>query len=100
MDLNGTLIFRPSKSNAATYRLRPFVGALLEYLRQSDRWEVGIWSSATGENVYRMMQSLGLDVNDNVDGLNNKGEEGIAVKGMKIVWARDTLLDKSSSEYR
>jgi hypothetical protein len=96
MDLNGTLIYRPKASDPSSYRSRPYVSCLLQYLRQSEAWEVGVWSSATGENVARMVTFLGFTVEGGEDGgerkdLGSRGKQGIEVEGLKICWARDTL---------
>jgi hypothetical protein len=37
LDLNGTLLCRPKTQNLQSFRRRPYVGALLEYLAQA--WE-------------------------------------------------------------
>jgi len=82
----------------------------MSYLQEN--WEVGVWSSATPENVERMLTFLGMK---GVQGTNAKaalrlaaGALGKEAKGdekkekeqmkLKVVWARDTL-GLSSSEY-
>lgn len=83
---------------------------MMSYLKE--RWEVGVWSSATPENVERMLTFLGmrgvqetnakaaLRIAAGAAGKEAKGDEKKEKEQMKlkVVWARDTL-GLSSAEY-
>lgn len=56
MDLNGTLLFRPSKRRPFDFVERPFAKKFLSYC--IDTFHVAIWSSARPENVRKMVAQL------------------------------------------
>lgn len=56
IDLNGTLVHRPSRKNSARVICRPYVQAFLDYLLANHR--VMVWSSARPENVGKMCTQL------------------------------------------
>lgn len=56
IDLNGTLLFRPSVKQPKRYIARPFARDFLQYC--SDTFTVVIWSSARSENVQAMCETL------------------------------------------
>ncbi|RFU27401.1 Protein-serine-threonine phosphatase/4-nitrophenylphosphatase, partial [Scytalidium lignicola] len=57
IDLNGTLLFRPSRHNPTKFITRPDAQVFLQ--RCLERYTVVIWSSAKPQNVRGMCQSLG-----------------------------------------
>ncbi|EKG19672.1 NLI interacting factor [Macrophomina phaseolina MS6] len=56
IDLNGTLVHRPSRKNSSRIIVRPYVQAFLNYLLVNHR--VMVWSSARPENVDKMCSQL------------------------------------------
>ncbi|KAL1622310.1 hypothetical protein SLS56_008800 [Neofusicoccum ribis] len=56
IDLNGTLVHRPSRKNSSRVVCRPYVQAFLDYLLNNHR--VMVWSSARPENVGKMCNQL------------------------------------------
>ena len=56
IDLNGTLLHRPSKNNAIRYVARPFACEFLQYCTET--FTVVIWSSAKMANVSAMCETL------------------------------------------
>lgn len=56
LDLNGTLLHRPSKSNPSKFVERPYARTFLRYCLVN--FAVAIWSSARPENVRRMCDAL------------------------------------------
>lgn len=56
IDLNGTLLYRPSRSRPSKFVERPFARDFLAYC--VDTFAVVIWSSARSENVGRMCRQL------------------------------------------
>ena len=56
MDLNGTLLFRPSKRRPTHFVARPHARVFMDYLLSN--FAVAVWSSARPENVHRMVASL------------------------------------------
>lgn len=56
IDLNGTLVHRPSRKNSSRVVCRPYVQAFLDYLLTNHR--VMVWSSARPENVGKMCNQL------------------------------------------
>lgn len=74
----------------------------MSYLKE--RWEVGVWSSATPENVDRMLTFLGMREGQETSKKKIEGEGTEKVEKRKnemklrVVWARDTL-GLSDAEY-
>lgn len=56
MDLNGTLLFRPSKRRPSHFVARPHARVFMDYLLSN--FTVAVWSSARPENVNKMVTSL------------------------------------------
>ncbi|KAK8171134.1 hypothetical protein BKA80DRAFT_229089 [Phyllosticta citrichinensis] len=56
MDLNGTLLYRPKRSNSSHFVQRPFTPPFVSYLFANHT--VMVWSSARPENVNRMCNGL------------------------------------------
>jgi hypothetical protein len=56
LDLNGTLIFRPSRSQPTRLVSRPFLKPFLRYL--FDNFSVIVWSSARPENVKVIVENV------------------------------------------
>ncbi|KAK7747196.1 hypothetical protein SLS62_009138 [Diatrype stigma] len=56
IDLNGTLLFRPSRKNPSQFVERPHARRFLSYC--IDTFHVAIWSSAKPDNVRRMCDQL------------------------------------------
>lgn len=81
LDLNGTLLHRPSKGGA-NFVARPKVKEFIRYLLTYHK--VMVWSSAQPENVNRMCEQL-------VD--EEQHQQLVAV------WARDTLRIPASAYY-
>ncbi|KAH8652355.1 HAD-like domain-containing protein [Xylariales sp. PMI_506] len=74
MDLNGTLLHRPSPKNPSRFVERPFARTFLDYCLRT--FTVAIWSSTKPENVQKMLPRL-LSPTD----------QGKIV----AIWGRDTL---------
>ncbi|KAF2840274.1 HAD-like protein [Patellaria atrata CBS 101060] len=56
IDLNGTLLFRPSRKRSTFFIHRPHVEKFIEHIMQN--FKVMIWSSAKPENVQSMVDQL------------------------------------------
>ncbi|KAJ2900176.1 phosphoprotein phosphatase [Zalerion maritima] len=56
LDLNGTLLFRPSRHRPKSFSSRPYATEFLHYCINT--FHVAIWSSARRENVKSMIQTL------------------------------------------
>lgn len=56
MDLNGTLLYRPSKRRPFDFVERPYARRFLSYCL--DTFYVAIWSSARPDNVHKMLDQL------------------------------------------
>lgn len=56
IDLNGTLLYRPSRKAPTRFTARPHASKFLQYC--IDTFSVIIWSSAKSENVVPMCQSI------------------------------------------
>lgn len=56
IDLNGTLLFRPSKKRPTNFNMRPHAQTFLKYC--VDTFTVVIWSSARAENVNAMCNTI------------------------------------------
>ncbi|KAI1462311.1 HAD-like domain-containing protein [Annulohypoxylon moriforme] len=56
IDLNGTLLFRPSRNNPTKFVMRPYAKEFLSYCIRTFR--VAIWSSARMKNIGPMLDQL------------------------------------------
>ncbi|KAK8065364.1 phosphoprotein phosphatase [Apiospora hydei] len=56
IDLNGTLLYRPSRKNPSRFVERPHTRAFLDYCLNT--FCVAIWSSAKPDNVHKMLNQL------------------------------------------
>ena len=56
IDLNGTLLYRPNRSNPTRFLMRPHAQSFLRYC--VDTFNVVIWSSARPENVSAMCSTI------------------------------------------
>ncbi|KAI9826888.1 MAG: hypothetical protein M1832_005827 [Thelocarpon impressellum] len=56
LDLNGTLLFRPSRASPTSFRARPDLEAFVAYIMSS--YSVMVWSSAKPQNVARMCDKI------------------------------------------
>ncbi|KAJ6438651.1 low-temperature viability LTV1 [Purpureocillium lavendulum] len=59
LDLNGTLLFRPTRRQPTRFVERPHARAFLDYCL--DTFYLAVWSSARPENVARMLDQLLTD---------------------------------------
>lgn len=106
LDLNGTLLYRPTR-NKKTMIARPFLIPFLRYLFSN--FAVMVWSSARPENVAALVeQSLEEDLRETLvarwarDAFNLKPEyynRNVQVyKNLDLVWAKDEI-QKQHPEY-
>ncbi|CAH0053405.1 unnamed protein product [Clonostachys solani] len=56
LDLNGTLLYRPSKRRPFHFVARPHARKFMEYCL--DTFQLAIWSSARPQNVHKMVEKL------------------------------------------
>ncbi|VUC34960.1 unnamed protein product [Clonostachys rosea] len=56
LDLNGTLLYRPSKRRPFHFVARPHAKKFMEYCL--DNFQLAIWSSARPQNVHKMVEKL------------------------------------------
>ncbi|KAI5479706.1 hypothetical protein MNV49_002965 [Pseudohyphozyma bogoriensis] len=93
LDLNHTLVHRPSASSSSNPIPRPFLATFLRYILLSDaKWTVAVYSSAQSKNVLRMISSIGLVDTQRADAYP-RGKAWETKEGdlLALVWARENL---------
>lgn len=99
LDLNGTVLFRPSKNPQAMIA-RPFLKPFLAYLFQN--FKVMVWSSAKPNNVKALVdQALDKDLRSKLIGIwardtfglssSNYSQNVQVYKNLRLVWSRDQI---------
>ncbi|KAF9881331.1 phosphoprotein phosphatase [Colletotrichum karsti] len=83
MDLNGTLLFRPSRRNATSFIERPHAKRFLQYCL--DTFHVVIWSSARPANVQSMCDQLLLGA----PGPEGQKDRAMYRRRVLAIWGRD-----------
>lgn len=106
LDLNGTLLYRPSRKNPTKFVLRPDTKLFLQ--RCLDSYAVVIWSSARPENVLRMCQSLGAQDMSRVIAIWGRDRFGLTLedynsrvqcyKRLTRLW-EDPIVSQAHPEY-
>ncbi|KAI3557590.1 phosphoprotein phosphatase [Colletotrichum abscissum] len=85
MDLNGTLLFRPNRRNAASFVERPHAKRFLQYCL--DTFHVVVWSSAQPKNVQSMCDQLLLK--GGLGAADTHEERASYRRRVLAVWGRD-----------
>ncbi|KXH24880.1 phosphoprotein phosphatase [Colletotrichum salicis] len=97
MDLNGTLLFRPNRRNAASFVERPHAKRFLQYCL--DTFHVVVWSSAQPKNVQSMCDQLLLK--GGLGAANTQEDRASYRRRVLAVWGRDKFgLSESDFKLR
>lgn len=100
LDLNGTVLYRPSKNSTTKMIARPYLSPFLRYLFQN--FKVMVWSSARPANVKALVdQALEKDLKDmmvatwarDTFGLSsaNFNQNVQVYKNLRLIWSRDQI---------
>ena len=101
LDLNGVLIYR---KKSIIFTPRPYTKNFLDYLFESNKYEVMIWSSAIPKNVEYIVNNVFKEYQNKIllkwnrsnFGLSAKDYKNncITIKDLQLVWNLDILQKK------